>query len=190
MTKFRFPFFFVTAFFAALILVGAGCTSDDQAVANQLATGNDPSIPGIENLSEADKNLVMNRFLTPSTKDLNYDILDCPTVQSYDHDVYFGSTVYVWKLKDGKCYPGMQFRELCSADYCACKEPHYHMPLKALDGTVRPNTNPCGSALESDVVATGRVWVSPQQYGELSELFKTESDEDRKLRVHSEDYNE
>ena len=163
------------AIVAALALLGAGCTSNDpndQDAANKFVTGRRSN----ENLSDADKNLKLNRWLTPTAKTLDYDILDCPTVYDYD-DMYVGATIYVWKLKDGKCYPGMQFKTLCSDKRCACKEPHYHDPLTALDGTSRPNTYPCGTALESDVVATGRVWVSPQQYEEFDKAFQSQTQE-------------
>lgn len=147
------------------VLVGAGCAQEDAAVINTFVE-KPWKPPGIQNLTEEDNQLVIDTFLTPAVKIIPGDV-SCPDAKPYDREVYLGATVHVWKLKDGKCYPSMQFSHLSSPD--KCKERHYHMDLMAIGGQIRSDSQPCGAAVESDVVEMGLVWVSPSQYKEISE---------------------
>ncbi len=75
-----------------------------------------------------------------------------------------GKKLQVHKLKDGQCYPVHQFQP---SGEDLCKEVHYHVRLTSLAGTVRNDSQPCGAAKDSDIAATGEIWVTDGQYGRV-----------------------
>ena len=72
-----------------------------------------------------------------------------------------GHALDVRKLTDGLCYSERQFSSASPPDQC--DEVHYHTQLISLDGTVRPDSDPCGAATDADIVAVGTIHVSEGQ---------------------------
>lgn len=76
-----------------------------------------------------------------------------------------GQKMRVNKLNDGQCYPVVQFYPHSTPDDCI--EIHYHHELLSLGGKRLQDTQPCGSATDSDIVVLGDIWISPQQFAEM-----------------------
>lgn len=76
-----------------------------------------------------------------------------------------GVSIDVFKLNDGKCYPVRQFGNSSPPDKCA--EPHFHTQLTSLDGAVRNDSQPCGAAVQSDIVKSGAIYISPAQMNKI-----------------------
>ncbi len=95
------------------------------------------------------------------------DGLKCPGVQEptlSESGQVQGKKLTVHKLKDGQCYPAHQFRP---SGEDQCKQVHYHVRLTSLAGTVRNDSQPCGAAKDSDIAATGDIWISEAQYARV-----------------------
>lgn len=156
---------------AVLLLIGAGCNSDDQTVVNKLI---DPSPTDTTKPYEsADKELELDPFLSPGSiaPDIGNVTGGCIGIEPFDTNKYIGASVLVWKLTDGRCYPSAQFTYRSDPD--RCKDYHYHFDVMSLDGHVRKDSQPCGSVTNSDVVeGPSRVRVSPWQYKPISDQFK------------------
>lgn len=98
---------------------------------------------------------------------IDADGLQCPGAEQptlSDAGHVRGKKLQVHKLKDGQCYPAHQFR---ASGEDLCKEVHYHVRLTSLAGTVRNDSQPCGAAKDSDIAATGEIWVTNAQYARV-----------------------
>ena len=84
--------------------------------------------------------------------------LNCPGAKLLSKDAG-GVELEVYKLNDGFCYDHNQFLNPTTGEK-ACEEDHYHAPLVSLDGSnVRQDSQPCGAAVRSDVIANGIIWI-------------------------------
>lgn len=154
---------------ASLLLIGAGCGANDQAVADQFV--DPPQTRAYEDFEQADKDLVLDRYLTPGSDLIPNDVTGgCAGIEPFDQRKYLGASILVWKLTDGRCYPHMQFTYRSDPDLC--DENHYHLTVMSVDGHVREDSQPCGSVVASEVVESSvNVSVSPWQYMEISKQF-------------------
>ncbi len=100
-----------------------------------------------------------------SVADPDPDGISCPDAKLLSKDAE-GAPLKVNKLKDGKCYPAMQFLTPSGKD--ACEEVHYHVRLTSLGGTIRNDSQPCGAAVESDIIQKAEIWVEPKQFKEVT----------------------
>lgn len=94
------------------------------------------------------------------------DGLNCQDM-AYNKD---GASIEVVKLDDARCYPAVQFQQVYNEE--GCPQDHYHLTLFSLGGFVRPDEQPCGAALASQMVRRGYVFVDPSAIDEYNELLK------------------
>ncbi len=80
-----------------------------------------------------------------------------------------GQQINVWKLKDGECYPSDQFLPVSKPDLCI--ETHYHHELRSFGGKSRADTQPCGAAVESDIIDSRSIWITPHQIAEMENFM-------------------
>ncbi len=92
------------------------------------------------------------------------DGLNCPDAKYLSVDLG-GFSKEVHKLRDGKCYPQEQFVPESGPD--KCKQTHYHVELRSLGRSIRSDSQPCGAAVQPDIVASGTVWIATEQINDI-----------------------
>ncbi|PIS05320.1 MAG: hypothetical protein COT81_01715 [Candidatus Buchananbacteria bacterium CG10_big_fil_rev_8_21_14_0_10_42_9] len=93
-----------------------------------------------------------------SITDPDPDKLNCQSVELMNKEAG-GKEESVYKLKDNRCYTADQFTKPTPPD--ACKENHYHYTITSLDGHSRNDSQPCGAAVDSDIIKKGTIWIKP-----------------------------
>ena len=91
----------------------------------------------------------------PSSEDP--DNLQCPSTEALPSGTRRNRKVDVVKLNDGLCYTADHFEQPSEQDECA--EVHYHTDLWSLQGKKRSDSQPCGAAVESDIVKRGTIFL-------------------------------